>query len=126
MKPSILVITFLFCTPAAADMGITSYGRCQNLSAVDHAKLDARDRATTEQAAKNAHREIAKRLAAPLTDPARLTPDSHQLVASLEGWLLKKEWLAARARHEHDADEGVTYCEFLRREAGITYDPLHP
>jgi hypothetical protein len=121
MRLTILVVTLLFCLPAVADMGITSYGGCQNLSPADRL-----DHATTEQAAKRAHREITRRLAAALSDPARFTPDSHQLAASVEGWLLKKEWLGARARHEHDADEGVGYCEFLRHEAGIAYDPLHP
>jgi hypothetical protein len=113
-----MVALLLLSLTASADDRIFSVGRCQNLEPADEARLRAIDQRLTRRAALAAESELRVRLAAKLTEPARRDPSTSALMATLEGWLTKKEWLAAQARHEHDADEAGDYCEFLRRQAG--------
>lgn len=115
-----MVALLLLSLTALADDRIFSVGRCRNLGAAEEARLRAIDQRLTPRAAFAADEELRVRLAAKLAEPARREPSTRALMATLEGWLTKKEWLAARARHEHDADEAGDYCEFLRRQAGMS------
>jgi len=121
--PSMKVLTLLILLllPAAASAGedIFTYGGCQRLSAAVRSKVESLDRSFTEPVARDAQKELDKRLGNALTDPARSIPSTTKLLENIEGWLLKKELLAARARHDHDADEAVDYCEFLLNHAGV-------
>lgn len=92
-------------------------GRCQNLPDGAHARLTALDRGYTAEAAQAALSELGRRVSATPAARPHNQPSNHQLVRSVEGWLLKKAWLDARARREHDADESGEYCAFLLRAA---------
>jgi hypothetical protein len=119
MKSLAFLVT-VFCSFAAvAEPSMCAYGKWQDLTLADRAKVQEVDRSLTEAAAKSAQTELEKRLSAKLTDPARRNPGTSKLMATIEGWLLKKELLAAQARHEHDADEVNDYCWFLRKQAGV-------
>ena len=117
----VLTLLILLLLPAAVSSGedIFTYGGCQRLSAAVRSKVESMDRSFTEPVARDAQKELDKRLGNALTDPARSIPSTTKLLEYIEGWLLKKELLAARARHDHDADEAVDYCEFLLNHAGV-------
>lgn len=119
MRRPLIVVLVLASLSASAEDRIFSVGHCQGLTTAEQERIRAIDRRLTEPAALDAEKELRARLAATLTDPARSVPATEALTVTLEGWLIKKAWLAAQARREHDADEAGDYCEFLRREAGL-------
>jgi hypothetical protein len=119
VKYFVLSLFALLPTAVLAGQDVFFAGRCQRLSTAERSKVESLDRSFTEAAARDAQRELDKRVRAALTEPTRRTPSTSTLLVAVEGWLEKKQLLAAQARHEHDADEADEYCEFLLRRAGI-------
>jgi hypothetical protein len=131
MMKIVVLIAVLAVSGAAQADDFPLMGRCSKLIPSDQEKVSALGGTFTEKAAFEAHREIERRLAlAPKDLPA--FPSAKMLTEQVEGWLFKKEWLAAKARREHDADEGVAYCEFLlgqynyAAQQGIPADRTRP
>jgi hypothetical protein len=116
LVPAFMILT----SPAIAGADdLFSYGRCQRLTSAEKQRAEAVDSAIDQNAAAKASAELQRRIRAPLTDRPTQYPPNERLAATIRGWLLKRELLSARARREHDADEGVAYCEFILAEVGI-------
>mgnify|MGYP001486898161 CR=1 FL=1 len=115
---SIAVSALLVAAVASAESpDIFTYGGCQRLSPDARAKIAALDRSYSVRAASDALKELAARVGAPRETPLPYRPTNSDLVRIVEGWLLKKTWLDAVFRREHDVDEAGEYCGFLMKEA---------
>jgi hypothetical protein len=119
MKALVLAATILPAFAIAESSVVFSYGRCQRLSSAEQVRAEAVDSEIHEKAAEKAAAELQRRIKAPLTDRSALNPSNERLATNIRGWLLKRDLLSARTRREHDADEGVAYCEFILAEAEI-------
>ena len=91
--------------------------RCGEVSAASRERLVELDHGYTQTAAEKANYELARRISGPPGEHLAADPDTEVLMARQRGWLLKKKWLVAIARREHDGDEAGAYCGFLKAEA---------
>ncbi len=113
MRVALLSIALLFSLPAMASEDIFTYGSCQTLTPIERARIEVLDATYTEKSAKEAMKELSRRMSASMQDAPPPSPSSGRLTALVGGWLAKKDWLSARVRHDHDADEGTYYCGIL-------------
>lgn len=113
MRIILLCTTVLFSTLVMAGQDILTYGSCQTLSYTERKQIELLDASYTEEAAKKAIKELNHRISAKMQDDLPSSSSTIKLTRIVEGWLIKKDWLSARVKHDHDADEGTYYCGTL-------------